>query len=183
MRPVPPSDVAARVDRLCDALSTVDAQRVRGLVTLLGDRTDTSVRLVHDELFPDQSGDTANRSLNRLVKNVAEAAASAPVDLTIEIVGAKNAGQDRRVAFYVKRLDPAQAATPEAESLRGRLIEGREAVLGHDEPGLKLDIGATGKPLVKMFLSWASDDNSEARRLWDALGKVLAIKDPDLALG
>ncbi|MEA5359160.1 TIR domain-containing protein [Amycolatopsis sp., V23-08] len=43
------------------------------------------------------------------------------------------------------------------------------------EPRVRLTTGESGKPLVRMFLSFAKRDEAVARRLWDLLDEATAI--------
>jgi TIR domain-containing protein len=44
-----------------------------------------------------------------------------------------------------------------------------------EEPAMRLTAGKSGKPLVRMFLSFAGQDEVLARRLWDLLAEATAV--------
>ncbi len=181
-KPITPLVAKARLERLV-GLGPENRRKAQRLIEALGDQTTVTVAVARDTVAPGASEGAKRKQIERLIRAVAEAAEDAGVDLALSITGAKSSGADgQEIGFVARTSHQSGAALPEYHQVLqdGTEINDRQGVVLDEhgrprlEPRLSLEIGPRGKPLVRVFLSWARNDKQEARRLWELLTVMAA---------
>jgi NACHT domain/TIR domain len=164
----------ARIAKLGEHVSSADRKLLGLLVDALGTERSIPVAAARAALFADRTDAAATKAFGRLLLNLADAAAHAEVDLQLDVRGAKRAGAAGRAIGFTTVNPVAEGGAPLTElgATKGNLVVGREALLG-PEPRLRLRKAPSGKWLVRVFLSRASDDKKPADELWATLQKML----------
>jgi hypothetical protein len=166
------------LDRLRTHLSPISLERLQKITTLLSDETQrTTVARVQQALFGGASLEAANKSMQRLRTDLAQAAEEARVALELRISEARSVGAERREVWFVGELSPLDGMnrTEELERVGEALIVDVQGTpLGNVEPRVQLTERRNGKPLVRLFISYAHADGKLPDKLVDELAPRLS---------
>jgi hypothetical protein len=156
------SQASRSVERLRPHLSPVTLERLQALLALLSDATSrTTAGTVQRKLFPDSSSPAANKALQRMRAEVSHASRLGGVEVTLRVSDAKSVGAEKREVWFEGTPLPIVGVnrTEELERVGEALIHDAQGrPLGTTEPRVRLTEFRNGKPVVRLFASYAHAD-------------------------
>lgn len=161
----------ALLARLERHLNAAELERCQRLVEVLDHSNhQVSVALALAKLFPGTSLSSGNKALSRLVSRVNEAAAEGHINLRLCITEARSVGADRRGLWFEgdPMAEPTHA-TEELDRVGQKLILDTRGQPAGTEPRLVLTESREGKPLVRWFMSYAHENQKDAKELFAKL--------------
>ena len=158
------SDVRTALRSLDPAeLGPNNLRRLTELASLVADPPHrVRVSVVHERLFPGKVTATANRALSRLREALAGAAEEAGVDLRLCVTEAKKGGAAGRDLWFEGARPTGGLPVLEELDRQGDAVIQDVRGVAPDEPRVTLRRGPSGKPLVRMVISYAHEDAKAA---------------------